>query len=259
MGIFKPCRFLIPLAIFVLCSTIDAAAQDQAPLPGKNAPAKWILDGYSKGVKGIGVATYSSFNPEKAWREALKNAVNDLNANHSMIVHSYGKQVGRGPLRLESKYAIRSFVDTTQVAVVDSAQWKGRAFVLVEPSNPVPDSTIYPQGNFRTVEKPTIDSSGVSQKGKRWLHSTGSTPRIDSNWYMSITKAKQDALRRLAEHLATEVSTETYTKNATSRRYYSFSSMFAFQRIRITERIFTSDTVKVKVAVKPSEVKMLME
>jgi len=223
------------------------------------APQKWILNGYDNGVKGIGVATYSSFNPKKAWKQATENAVNDLNANHSMIVYSYGKQVGRGPLRIESNYAIRSFVDTTEVTVVDSTQWKGRAFVLVKAHNPVPDSTIYPKADFRTIEQPTIDSSRVTQSNGKWLHSTGRTPRIDSNWHMSITKAKQDALRRLAEHLATEVSTKTYTKGATSRRYYSFSSMFAFQRIRVIKRTFAPDTVTVEVAVNPDEVKMLME
>ncbi|GEM_PF-6680969 len=226
--------------------------------PSKETPQQWIFDGYSEGIKGIGIATYSSFNPEKAWKEAIKNATNDLNANHSLIVYSYGHQVGRGPLRTDSEYAIRSILDTTQVTVVDSARWKGKAFVLVEPTVSVADSIIYPQGKFRTPEDSTI-SSLDSINSNQWLETTGTTQRIDSNWYMSITKAKQDALRKLAEDLAVQVSTKTYSKGTTSRRYYSFSSMIAFQRIRVVKRSFGNDSVKVTVAVNPREVKMLMK
>jgi hypothetical protein len=251
-------RVLVAL-IVLLIGWNSSSAQQAKKTSSQHVPTQWILNGYSNGVKGMGVAPYSKFNPEKAWKEALSKGVDDLNANHSMIVYSYGKKVGRGPWRFESNYAIRSFLDTTQVSVVDSARWKGRAFVLIEPTNAVPDSTIYPNQKYRTLEKSTFSSSGISRADEGWLHSTGATPRIDSNWFMSFSKAKQDALRRLAEYLATQVSTETYSKNNITMQYSSFSSMFAFQRIKVLSRSFTPDSVKVEIAVKPHEVKKLME
>jgi hypothetical protein len=220
-------------------------------------PKEWIQKGSTEGVMGLGVAPYSSFNPDKAWKEALQNGIEDLNANHSMIVYHYGYQVGRGPMRTRSRYAIRNFLDSTQVAVVDSARWKDKAFVWIKPTNTVPDSVIYPSGNFRDLNEEV--ASSVSSPSGQWLQWTGRTPRIDSNWHMAITKAKQDALRRLAGYLATRVSTKTYSKGASSRRYLSFSTMFAFQRVRVLQRTFNPDSVKVKVAVDPREVKMLME
>lgn len=226
--------------------------------PSQKAPQQWILNGYSEGIKGIGIAPYSSFNPEEAWKKAIQNGINDLNANHSLIVYSYGHQIGRGPLRTESEYAIRSILDTTQVTVVDSTRWKGKAFVLVEPTVSVADSIIYPQGKFRTPGDSTMRSLETSTSGQ-WLQTTGATQQIDSNWYMSITKAKQQALRKLAEDLAVKVSTKTYSQGTTSRRYYSFSSMVAFQRIRVLKRSFKGDSVKITIAVNPREVKILME
>lgn len=244
---------LVCAVFFVLNS-----AKGQAVKPGKKHPLRdWVFDGSSESIKGLGIASYSIYNPEKSWKEALQNGVEDLNANHSLIVYHYGRQVGRGPLRTDSEYAIRSFLDTTQVTVVDSTRWKGRAFVLVEPTTAVPDSVIYPGEGFRKFEKNVSDS--IANTSGRWLQTTGSTPRIDSNWHMTFTKAKQKALRELAEYLATKVSTETYQKGATSRRYLNYSTMIAFQRIRTLKRTITSDSAKVEVAIDPKDIKILME
>lgn len=250
------------IALFaIFCSYASSAhAQQKVPPSVPEAPRDWIFNGYSDGIKGIGIAPYNHFDPDKAWEKAIKNGINDLNANHSLIVYSYGKQIGRGPLRTDTNFAIRNLLDSTQVSVVDSARWKGRAFVLVKPTVSVSDSVIYPQGDFRTPDSDLITRRTVKlDSGRSWLESTGSIPSINSNWYMSITKAKQEALRKLAENLAVEVSTETYARGRSSRRYYSFSSMIAFQRIRILKRTFGSDSVTVKVAVDPREVKMMMD
>lgn len=244
------------LLAFLFFSFTAMAQTTQSP--ESSAPRDWIRSGKMDGVKGLGIATYSRFNPQKAWREAFKKGVNDLNANYSLLVHSYGKQVGRGPLRLRADYAIRSFVDTTQVSVVDSVRWKGRAFMLVESTEALSDSVLYPSGNFSSVID-SSDSTGTFNKSGIWLHTTGSTQRIDSNWFYSLTKAKQDAVRQLAEDLAVKISTETYTKNQTSRRYLNFSTMFAFQRIHVVKRIFQPDSIKVQLAIKPHHVKELID
>lgn len=217
----------------------------------------WIFQGTTSEVEGMGVADYSRFNPEKSWKKALRNAVNDLNANHSLIVSYYGYRIGRGPLRIRSNYAIRTFLDTTQVTVIDSALWKGKAFIRIKPTTALSDSVIYPGEEFHSVNKTVKDTASI--RNRQWLVSTGSTPSINSNWYMSVTKAKQDALRRLAEDLSVKVKSETYALGETSRNYYNFSTLYAFQRIRVLKREFGSDTVKVKVAVNPQEVKMLMD
>lgn len=229
--------------------TIDYALKN-------NPTGSWIFNGTADEVEGLGVADYSKFNPEKSWGEALENAVDDLNANHSLIVSHYGYKIGRGPLRIWSDYAIRTFLDTTQVTVLDSARWNGRAFIRVKPSKMISDSILYPSRKFRPVDQ-NLNTANLS--GGQWLVSTGATPRIDSNWYMSVTKAKQDALRKLAEDLSVKVSSETLTKGETSLRFYSFSTMFSFQRIRVLKRIFNEDSIKVQVAVHPYEVKRLME
>lgn len=250
-----------PLTLYLLLllvSPVSADAQPNQFQPSREQnPKSWIFEGTTDGITGLGVADYSRFNPEKAWREALQNGVEDLNANHSLLVYYHGRKIGRGPLRTESEYAIRNFLDTTQVSIIDSTIWKERAFVLVEPNAVITDSILYPDGQFRAVTNGK--EAGRLQATGGWITINGATPRIDSNWHMSITKAKQDALRQLAEDLAVEVSTETYQKDERTRRYYNFSTMFAFQRIHVLKRTFSRDSVKVTVAVRPQEIKMLME
>lgn len=219
---------------------------------------EWILEGSTDFVEGLGVADYSRFNPEKSWKEALENAVTDLNSNHSLIVSHYGYRIGSGPLRIRSNFAIRTFLDSTQVAVIDSARWRGRAFIRVKPKTALSDSLLYPNRKFRPVEQGgTVDTANVDNS--QWLLSTGSTPSINSNWYMSATKAKQDALRKLAESLAVKVTSETHSKGDMSMGFYSFSTLFAFQRIRVLKREFGSDSTRVQVAVSPWEVKKMMD
>lgn len=238
-------------------ANIYAQTTTFAPSSTNTTPENWILEGTSVEVEGLGVADYSKFNPEKSWNEALENAVNDLNANHSLIVSHYGYKIGSGPLRIRSNYAIRTFLDTTQITVLDSARWKGRAFIRVKPTTALHDSILYPNEKFQSIDHSPVDTSKFA--GGHWLLSTGATPRIDSNWYMSVTKAKQDALRKLAEDLAVEVFSETYQKGETALRYYKFSTMYAFQRIRVLKRVFNPDTIKVQVAISPKEVKRLMD
>lgn len=254
-----PKRIILSCVILCLAWTSAVLAQTTtyAPSPTNTTPQNWILEGTANEIEGLGVADYSKFNPEKSWKEALQNAVSDLNANHSLIVSHYGYRIGRGPLRIRSDYAMRTFLDTTQVTVLDSARWKGRAFIRIKPRTAVHDSILYPTEKFQPIDQSPADTTKFS--GGKWLMSTGSTPRIDSNWYMSVTKAKQDALRKLAEDLSVKVSSETYQKGETSRRYYNFSTMFSFQRIRVLKRIFNPDSIKVQVAVNPDEVKMLMD
>lgn len=241
----------------IITSGLKAQTNPSTYSSGKAIPPHWIFDGTTDDVEGMGVADYSQFNPKKSWQEALENAVNDLNANHSLIVSYYGYKIGRGPLRIRSNFAIRTFLDTTQVTVLDSARWKGRAFLRVKPTTAITDSILYPKGKFHTVGQSSADTT--KYEGGQWLLSTGSTPSIHSNWYMSVTKAKQDALRRLAEDLSIKVKTETYSIGQTSRSYYNFSTLYAFQRIRVLKREFGTDSVKVQIAVNPNEVKTLME
>lgn len=230
-------------------------SQNQFPEQAKN----WIFKGNTKNIQGIGITDYSRYNPDKSWEEAFKLAIDDLNANHSLLVYHYGYQIGRGPLRMRSNYAIRTILDSTQVAVVDSARWNGRAFLLIEPQSPVSDSIIYPDKEFETVNDTLLQPVSNSTSTTQWIRTVGSAPRINSNWNMSVTKAKQNALRNLAEDLAVKTSTEIYSKNNVQRRYYNFSTIYAFQRIKTLERSFNTDSVRVQLAVDPKEIKMLLE
>lgn len=224
-----------------------------------SSPKKWIFNGRSSTVQGLGIANYSRFNPTKSWKKAFDYALQDLNANHSLLVYHSGYQIGQGPLRTRSNYAIRNLLDSTQVSIVDSARWEGRAFLLVEPKSAVPDSLIYPKRNYKTVHDSVTSKPAVSSPKDQWVHTTGSAARINSNWNMSITKAKQKALRNLAEHLAVRVSTETYSKGQRQRRYLKFSTVYAFQRIQTINRSFDADSFRVELAVNPNEIKMLIE
>lgn len=250
-------RFFSFGIFFFLLGILTAHSQTSYYSSSNENPQSWIFEEATEEVEGLGVAAFSRFNPEKSWKKALENAVTDLNANHSLIVSHYGYQIGQGPLRLRSDYAIRTFWDTTQVTVIDSARWQGQAFIRVKPPEPLPDSLLYPNMNLEYLTD-SLASQNNSYQG-RWLLSTGSTPKIDSNWNKSVTKAKQEALRKLAEDLSVKISTEIYSTGETSRRYYNFSTLFAFQRIRVLKRSFQSDSVKVQVAVNPKEVKMLMD
>lgn len=236
-----------------------------AQMPSQNQfpeqPKNWIFKGNAQKVQGIGIVDYSRFNPDKSWEEAFELAIDDLNANHSLLVYHSGYQIGQGPLRTRSNYAIRTILDSAQVAVVDSARWNGRAFILIEPKNPVSDSIIYPDKKFETVDDTLLESPSNSSENttQQWIRTVGSAPRINSNWNMSVTKAKQNALRNLAEDLAVKTSTEIYSKNNVQRRFYNFSTTYAFQRIKTLKRSFNTDSVKVQLAVDPQEVKMLLE
>lgn len=250
--------FLIKPILFAagILWSLSLQAQPSSP-QSSDALQNWIFESTTSDVEGLGVANYSQFNPEKSWSEALQRAVSDLNANHSLIVSHYGYRIGRGPLRIRSDYAMRTFFDSTKVTVIDSARWKGRAFIRVKPATALPDSLLYPNERFRAVDQNRIQT--VNNDSHQWLLSTGSTPRIDSNWYMSITKAKQDALRKLAEDLTIKVTSETYSKGATTMSYYSFSTLFAFQRVRVLKREFNTDSIRVQVAIHPREIKKLMD
>ncbi|NGP87531.1 hypothetical protein [Fodinibius halophilus] len=249
--------YLFTVFLFV---SLPLCGRGQAPRTEKDTtPKKWIAGNTIDTISGIGIARYSSYNPEKAWQKALENSINDLNANLSMLVYYWGKQIGRGPFRTRSKYAIRNLLDSTQVTVIDSARWKGHAFVLIKPKEVVPDSIIYTDNKLNRLKETRKDTAVSQESGQHWLTTTGSTPKIDSNWFMSITKAKQDALRRLARKLSVKITTETYSKGDTQRRYFNFSTIFAFQRIRVLNRSFNSDSVKVTVAVHPHEIKWLMK
>ncbi|WP_441000727.1 hypothetical protein [Fodinibius sp. SL11] len=249
---------LVMLFFFLFFTSLNAQTQHNE----KNIAASakdWMFNGNSKKIQGIGIADYSQFNPEKSWNKAFEYAVQDLNANHSLLVYHYGYQIGRGPLHKRSNYAIRNFLDSTQVSVVDSARWKGQAFLLVEPKISLPDSLIYPSRKFKTVHDSITNKTAVSSQPDQWIRTMGATPRINSNWNMSITKAKQKALRNLAEDLAVKVTNETYSKNNVQRRYYNFSTVYAFQRIKAINRSFDADSFKVELAIDPNEIKMLLE
>ena len=249
---------LVMLFLFLFYTSVNA----QTPHNEKNIAASaknWIFNGNSKKIQGIGIADYSRFNPEKSWNKAFEYAVQDLNANHSLLVYHHGYQIGRGPLHTRSTYAIRNFLDSTQVSVVDSARWKGQAFLLVEPQISLSDSLIYPKRDFKTVHDSITDKTAVSSQTDQWIRTMGAAPRRNSNWNMSITKAKQKALRNLAEYLAVKVTNETYSKNNVQRRYYNFSTVYAFQRIKTINRSFNVDSFRVELAVDPNEIKMLLE
>lgn len=241
------------ILILVILTGIHTSVMGQPiATSGQSSMPEWLAKGVPHTTVGIGIAPYSSFNPAKAWREAFYNGIEDLNANHSMVVYSYGHQIGRGPLRLRSNFAIRTLIDSAKTTVIDSIRWKDRAFLLIKPTNIVPDSIIYPE-NSRELQRSHFPSDDSAL-----LQSRGSSPRIESNWNLSFARAKQNALKQLAERLSVEVSTETYAKGGVSRRYYSFSSMFAFQRIRVLQRTIGKDSISVQVAVKPNNVKILM-
>lgn len=246
MNSFKEILILIALmSIHTLAMGQPYPIDDQPPMP------EWLAKGVPNTVAGIGIAPYSSFNPTKAWRKAFYNGMEDLNANHSMVVHSYGYQIGRGPLRLRSNYAIRTLIDSAQVTVIDSVRWRGRAFLVMKSTTVVPDSIIYPHNSQEIRPDDSFTGGGA-------LKSWGSSPQIDSNWNLSFARAKQNALKKLAEQLSVEVSTETYAMGKMSRRYYNFTSMFAFQRIRVLQRSIEKDSIRVRVAIQPDDVKMLM-
>lgn len=191
-----------------------------------NVPSakRWIFNGNPKKVQGIGIANYSQFNPAKSWDEAFEYALQDLNANHSLLIYHFGYQIGRSPLHTRSNDAIRNFLASTQVAIVDSVRWEGQAFLLVEPKSQIPDSLIYPERDFKPVEDSLTKHSANASSTNQWIRTSGSAARINSNWNISITKAKQNALRNLAEDLAIQVRIETYSQNNVQRRYYNFST-----------------------------------
>lgn len=247
--------FILP---FLLATPVNAQGFKKEAEITSNAK-KWIFSDRNNSVEGLGIADYSRFNPTKSWNKAFEYALQDLNANHSLLVYHSGYQIGRGPLRTRSNYAIRNLLDSTQVSIVDSARWEGRAFLLVEPKSTVPDSLIYPEKNYKAVPDSVTSKSASSSQANQWMRTKGSAARINSNWNMSITKAKQKALRNLAEHLAVRVSTETYSKGERQRRYYKFSTVYAFQRIQTINRSFDADSFRVELAVDPNEIKMLIE
>lgn len=227
---------------------------------GQAAPG-WLYRNASSKTVGIGIAPYTSFKPSKGWDKAIRRGIQDLNANYSMIVYSYGYQVGRGPLRLRSNFAIRTLLDSTNIAVTDSALWKGKAFVQLKSKKTLGDSVLYPENEAASVTDQILNNKEVSEKPEdnAWLKYWGTASRVESNWNLSVSKAKQDALRKLAEKLSVEVSAETYAVDGTSRRYYNFQTMIAFQRVQVLRRLFTKDSLEVQIAVGRKDIRMLME
>lgn len=249
----------IVILIFILGFCTSSIAQTEQNESIDNNTKEWIFSDTADNIQGIGMADYSQFNPDKSWNKAFKYALVDLNANHSLLVYYYGSQIGQGPLRTRSEYGIRNLLDSTHVTIVDSARWNDRAFMLLEPKTPLPDSVVYPQKEFRTVNDSIAQDVESDDTTNQWIHTYGSSPTISSNWHISATKAKQNALRNLAEDLAIKISTETYSSNNTLRRYYNFSTVFSFQRIKILKRSFDQDSFRVQVAVDPEEIKVLLE
>lgn len=247
MNSFKGTLMLIAL----MCTHALSMGQTH-PTDDQSLMPKWLAKGFPNTVVGIGIAPYSNFKPEKSWGEAFHNAVEDLNANYSMVVNSYGYQIGRGPLRLRSNFAIRTLIDSAEVTVIDSVRWKDRAFLLMKSTKTVSDSILYPNSS-RRITPNDFSSAGDS------LRAQGTSARINSNWNVSFARAKQNALKKLAERLSVKVSTTTYAKKNVSRRYYSFTSMFAFQRIRISQYSIEKDSIRVQIAIQPDDVKMLMD
>lgn len=250
--------FLLSIGI-LFGVNLSAHSQIAGEKPAIHPPASWISNGTLK-LRGVGVADYTRFDKEGSWNKAIRKAVVDLNANIRILVHSYGYQIGRGPMRYRQKFGINSVFDTTDVVPTDSVIWKDWAFVRVKSKHPIPDSVLQKISTYEPVSDTLIqDALGSRGEKDKWVSSTGSSDRLRSNLHKSITKAKQDALRRLAEDITIKVNTSTHYQADRSHSDYQYSTTFGFQNVRVINRKFKKDTVMVTVALRSHDVISLVE
>lgn len=128
--------------------------------------------------------------------------------------------------------------------------------MLVKAQKPLSDPTIYPKRDFEVIDDSVLNTNSTNSNNSQWIKTSGSAAKINSNWNMSVTKAKQKALRNLAEELAVKTSVEVYSENDVSRRHYNFSTVYAFQRVKTVQRAFEVDSFRVQLAIDPEEIKM---
>ncbi len=100
--------YLIIIFSVLFSTSVNSQSFQKEVKIAQNAE-KWIFNGDSNITQGIGIADYSRFNPEKSWNEAFDRALQDLNANHSLLVYHFGYQIGRGPLHTQLCEIYRGF------------------------------------------------------------------------------------------------------------------------------------------------------
>jgi hypothetical protein len=222
------------------CSLVSAQGitisdpADSGASSGASSSLSWFYEGYPY-VHGIGIAPYSKYNPEKGFREAKAKAVEDLNAIMTSA-HLESFHVTRSSIQRDFEFAINSYYDTTSAVAVDSAIQGRFAYYLVRADTigqMLPDVVL-------EADQQASDWTGdyfnpLETDG--YYIAAGMAERSNYVPYRSWTKAKMDALNKLAHYLSTTVQNrqQAYDDDYSS----SYESITYLYSKAIFRRIFT--------------------
>jgi hypothetical protein len=202
-------------------------------------------------IHGAGFARLSNYNPERSFQQARENAVIDLEA--SILTSVYLEYYGTGAAtRLQSEFSISDSIQTSQIAVVDSAIIGDWAVFFI--------SDIDRQQSFPT-------SAIQSALNTNWAYELYEPRKFDDYWVSSgmneqtrfnpgrgWTKAKQNALQNLSEYLNTSIQSleRAYNDDLSSVRYVT--SKHVFNDIGVIGRKMIDGTYYVLVIVKDEDI-----
>jgi hypothetical protein len=221
------------------CSFIKAQGISNSE-PSRNISGfpDWFSEGYPY-IHGIGVAPYSSYNPQGSYDKAKARAVQDLNANIMTSAHLETFSVTRKRTKRDFEFAIQDYYSDSTAVPVDSLVRDDMVYYLVRPDtiNQMLPSPLLKYEN--SANGWTDDYFNPTERGDYYI-AAGFAKHSNFAPFKSWTKAKLNALNKLAHYLSTSVQNrETLFDDDYNSRYEAITYQYSkaiFRNIYLVER-----------------------
>lgn len=203
----------------------------------------WFIN-QPKALVGIGLAPYSSFNPQSSFDKAFAYALEDLNSNFMSVVTVEQFRQG-GVEQFQEEIGITEDYSASNVIKVDSVIAGDLVFMLISVEPIQVETQLERINSTAPLEIPA--SAIVQQANSTLVH--GESVQIQSNPYKAWALSKQSAFKRLGLFTAIKVQAVQKIYNENYENVSYMKSRVALKQVRVKSRWLDSGELQTLIEV----------